>query len=191
MNLVDRVKNIVMTPKSEWPVIDTEPGDAGYLFTNYVAILAAIPAVCSFIGTSIFGISIGGLTLRVPILTGLIHAIVSYILSFVIVYVVAMIVDALAPSFGGRKDMQSALKVTAYSYTPGWLVGVFLLIPALGILGILALYGLYLMYVGLPVLMKAPPERSMMYTVVVVVCTIVLVIVLGFIQAAIFGLPRM
>jgi Yip1 domain len=191
MNLVDRVKNILMTPKSEWPVIDTEPGDAAYLSTNYVAILAAIPAICGFIGTSIIGISIGGATFRFPILTGIVHAIVSYILSFVIVYVVAMIVDALAPSFGGRKDMQSALKVTVYSYTPGWLVGVFLLIPALGVLGLLALYGLYLMYLGLPVLMKAPPERSLMYTIVVVVCTIVLVIVLGFIQAAIFGLPRM
>jgi len=187
MNLVERVKAILMTPKTEWPVIEHEPGDAAYLFTNYVAILAAIPAICGFIGTSIVGI----MGFHVPILTGLINAIVGYILSFVIVYVVALIVDALAPTFGGQKNFDSALKVTVYSYTPGWLVGIFLLIPALGILGILALYGLYLMYLGLPVLMKAPQEKSVVYTLVVVVCTVIIAIVLGAIQAAIFGLPRL
>ena len=47
MSLIDRVKNIILAPKTEWPVIDCEPGDVVYIFTNYVAILAAIPAICS------------------------------------------------------------------------------------------------------------------------------------------------
>ena len=58
MNLVERVKAILLQPNSEWPVIEREPGDAGYLFSNYVAILAAIPPVCGFIGTSIIGVGI-------------------------------------------------------------------------------------------------------------------------------------
>ena len=45
MNLVERIKGILLQPKSEWPAIEREPGDAGYLFPNYVAIVAAIPAV--------------------------------------------------------------------------------------------------------------------------------------------------
>jgi hypothetical protein len=53
MDIVDRVKAILLTPKSEWLVIERESGDPTYLFTNYVAILAAIPAVCGFVGTSI------------------------------------------------------------------------------------------------------------------------------------------
>ena len=57
MNLVERVKNIIMTPKTEWPVIDRETGDTGFLFTNYVAILAAIPAVCGLIGTAVLGVA--------------------------------------------------------------------------------------------------------------------------------------
>jgi hypothetical protein len=40
MNLVERIKGILLQPKSEWPVIEREPGDAGYLFPNYVAIVA-------------------------------------------------------------------------------------------------------------------------------------------------------
>jgi len=192
MSLIDRVKNIILTPKTEWPVIDREPGDVPYIFTNYVAILAAIPAICGFIGMSIVGMSLPGVgTVRIPVASGLVNAIVGYLLAFAVVYVVALIVDALAPTFGGRKNFDSALKVTAYSYTPSWLVGVFLLIPGLRFLMILGLYGLYLLWLGLPVLMKSPQDRSLVYTVAVVVCAIVIGIVLGMIQGALLGYPRM
>jgi hypothetical protein len=192
MSLIDRVKNIILTPKTEWPVIDREPGDVAYVFTNYVAILAAIPAVCGFIGLSIIGISLPGMgSVRMPFVSGLLNAIIGYLLSFAIVYIVALIIDALAPTFGGRKNFNSALKVTAYSYTPSWLVGIFLLIPGLRLLTILGLYGFYLLWLGLPVLMKAPQEKSLGYTVAVVVCAIVIMIVLGAIQGALFSYPRM
>ena len=169
MNLVERVKGIILTPKTEWPVIAGEPGDAGYLFTNYVAILAAIPAVCAFIGTVLLG---------VPIIAALIGAVVQYVLAFVAVYIVALIVNLLAPTFGSQKSFASALKVTVYSYTPAWLAGVFSLIPALSFLGILGLYGLYLLWLGLPVLMKTPPEKSIWYTITIVVVAIVVTIVI-------------
>jgi len=192
MSLIDRVKNIILTPKTEWPVIDREPGDVPYIFINYVAILAAIPAICGFIGMSIVGMSLPGVgTVRIPVASGLVNAIVGYLLAFAVVYVVALIVDALAPTFGGRKNFESALKVTAYSYTPSWLVGVFLLIPGLRFLMILGLYGLYLLWLGLPVLMKSPQDKSLGYTVAVVVCAIVIGIVLGMIQGALLGYPRM
>jgi uncharacterized protein YneF (UPF0154 family) len=192
MSLIDRVKNIILTPKTEWPVIDREPGDVPYIFTNYVAILAAIPAVCGFIGLAIVGVSLPGLgTIRLPVATALLSAIVSYLLTFAIVYVVALVVDALAPTFSSRKNFESALKVTAYSYTPSWLCGIFLLIPGLSFLAILGLYGLYLLWLGLPVLMKTPQDKSLGYTAAVVVIAIVIGIVLGMIQGAIFANPRM
>ena len=34
MNLVDRIKGILLQPKSEWSKIESEPGDAGYLLSN-------------------------------------------------------------------------------------------------------------------------------------------------------------
>jgi len=178
MNLVERVKAIILTPKTEWPVIAGEPGDAAYLFSNYVAILAAIPAVCGFIGRLMFGRSIIG---------GLIVAVVLYLLSFVSVYIVAWVVNMLAPTFSSQKNFENALKVTVYSYTPSWLVGVFLLVPALGFLRILGLYGLYLLYLGLPPLMKTPPDKSIWYTIVIVVCAIIVWIVLFSIITAIIG----
>jgi hypothetical protein len=192
MTLIDRVKNIILTPKTEWPVIDRESGDVSYLFTSYVAILAAIPAICGFIGTSIIGFNVPSMgTVRLGVASGLGNAIVTYLLTFLIVYVVALIVDALAPTFGGRKDFSSALKLTVYSYTPAWISGVFLLIPGLRFLTILGLYGLYLLYLGLPPLMKSPQEKSLGYAAAVVVCAIVIGLILGMIQAALFSFPQM
>jgi hypothetical protein len=191
MNLFERVKGILLNPRAEWAIIEREPGDMAYLFMNYVAILAAIPAICGFIGSSLIGISLPGLgTIRVPIVTGLVGAVVGYLLTFAMVYIVALLADLLAPTFQGQKNFESALKLVVYSYTPAWLVGVFLLIPSLGFLTILGLYGLYLLWTGIPPLMKAPQEKSIVYTLAIIVCAIVIGLIVGLVQAAIMPFPR-
>jgi hypothetical protein len=73
MNLFERVKAILVTPKTEWQVIAREPGDLGMLFTSYVAILAAIPAICGLVGWVLVG---------APLLTGIMITLVRYVLSF-------------------------------------------------------------------------------------------------------------
>ena len=179
MDLVERVKAILVSPTTEWRAIEPEPGDPAYLFTNYVAILAAIPAVCGFLGMTFMGRGILG---------GLAAAIVFYVLTFVMVYVLALIADALAPTFGGQKNQANALKLVVYSMTPAWVAGVFSLIPVLAILGLLgALYGLYLFWLGVPTLMKAPGDKSVLYTAAVVVCGIVVSLVIGAVVHAIGG----
>ena len=180
MEIIERVKAILLTPDSEWIAIEREPGDPAYLFANYVAILAAIPAVCGFIGTSIIGISLPFVgTVRVGIIAGIASAVIQYLLAFVMVYVMGLLIDALAPTFSGQKNQANALKLAVYSMTPAWLAGIFTLIPGLRVLGILGLYGLYLLWVGSPLLMKVPKEKSIGYAAAVVVCAIVISIVIG------------
>jgi hypothetical protein len=187
MALVDRVKNILLSPRAEWQVIDAEPATVSSLYTGYIAPLAAIPAICQAIGMSLIGMSIpfvGG-HYKTPIGSALTSAVVAYVLGLVAVYIVALVVDNLAPTFGGTKNMTQALKVVAYSYTAAWVGGVFSLIPALGIIGLLfGLYSLYLLYLGLPVLMKSPVDKAVGYTVVVVICTIIITWVVFFGLAA-------
>lgn len=180
MNITERIKGILLRPKEEWPVIAGETTSVAELYQNYIFILAAIGPVASFIGMSLFGVGLpGGGTFRVPIARGIASAVVQYGLTLAGVYVLAYIIDALAPNFSGEKNFGQAFKLAAYSYVPGWLAGIFMLIPALGFLAILGLYGLYLLYLGLPVLMKSPQEKSTGYTIAVVVTAIVIFIVIG------------
>jgi hypothetical protein len=188
MNLSDRAKNIVLTPRTEWPLVDGEPTTVKDIYTGYVVPLALIPAVAGFIGSSLIGVSVPGLgTVRTGLGTGLASAILQFGLSLALVYAMALVIDALAPTFGGRKDMLSAFKVAAYSMTPTWLAGIFAIIPAISFLSLLGLYGVYLLYLGLPRLMRAPEDKAVAYTTVVVLAAVVLSIVLAGVIGVLLG----
>jgi hypothetical protein len=185
MNLIERVQGILLKPKQEWQTIAGETTTIPELYKTYVIILAAIGPVAAIIGMSLVGF--GGF--RISLSSSLTSGVVSYILTLVGVYILALIIDALAPTFSGVKNINQAFKVAAYSYTPGWILGVLLIIPPLSPLMILGLYGLYLLYLGLPVLMKAPQEKSLGYTVAVVVAAVVIFVVIGFISRAFITYP--
>jgi hypothetical protein len=183
--LFDRVKNILLQPKIEWPQIAVEPATVGSIYKNYVVYLAAIPPLATFIHSVVFGYGFAGITYRPGFFSALTSAIVQYVLGLVAVYVFALIAEALAPSFAGQKDRLSAFKLAAYSMTASWVAGIFSLIPGLGILGILGLYSLYLFYVGAPVLMRVPQDKAIGYTAVIVIIAIVVSIVVFWLAAAI------
>jgi Yip1 domain len=184
MVLMDRVKNILLKPREEWAVIDAEPTAPVELYKGYIIPLAAIGPVASAIGALAFGYRMFGMTYRPPVVTVFVSALVTYLLTLGGVYVLALIIDALAPNFGGTPNQGQALKVAAYSSTASWVAGIFGLVPILSWLGILGLYTLYLLYLGLPVLMKAPEEKAMGYTVVVIIAAIVLFLVIGLVAGS-------
>ena len=196
MNLVDRVKNILLSPKTEWPVIEQEQTDVKTLYLSYIMILAAIPAIASIIASLLIGGMVGAVAGRAGLGAGMTggfaigHALVSYVITLVVIFVVALIVDALAPTFGGTKSQINALKLVAYSATAGWVASIATVIPILGwIIAIIgSLYGIYLLYLGLPVLMKCPQDKAVVYLVVVVIVYLVLSWILSAILlAGIFG----
>jgi hypothetical protein len=189
MNLVDRVKRILLSPRTEWEVIDAEQTTPAALYTGYIAPLAAIGPIAQLIGSTIFGIPLPLMgTYRVPLGSALTGAIIGYVLTLVGTYVLALIIDALAPTFDGQRNQIQALKVAAYSSTAAWLAGIFALIPLLGFLGLVGLYSLYLLYLGLPVLMKTPRDKALPYTAVVILAAIVLFIIIGMIAARFTGI---
>jgi len=181
MNLVGRIKGILVDPKAEWPRIKREPGDVVYLFANYVAVLAAIPAICGWIAWIVVG---------APVFTGVVITLIRYLLSFVSVYLIALIIDALAPTFDAEKDFDNALKLAVYSATPFWLSGIFSLIPVLGFVRILALvYAAYLLWLGIPPLMRSPPDKSIGYTGAIAACAAAIGIVF-LVVAGLIGMSR-
>jgi hypothetical protein len=190
MNIVERVKKILLEPKKEWGIISLETTNTSELYKSYIIPLAAIGPVASIIGMSMVGISMpfGG-SFRLPLTTSIGSAVVQYVLSLVGVYLLAMIVDFLAPTFSGEKNIDQALKLAAYSYTAGWLSGIFVMIPALSFFTILGLYGLYLIYTGIPVLMKAPQEKALGYTVAVVIAGVIISVIIAWVSRLFISYP--
>ncbi|WP_309643231.1 Yip1 family protein [Phenylobacterium sp.] len=175
--LVERVKAILLQPTATWEVIDGEPATIGGLYKSYVIPLALIPAVAGLLGAIVFGYGMFGVSYRPTIVSSLVSAVVNFGLALGGVFLLALIIDGLAPSFGGVKNQIQAFKVAAYASTASWLAGIFMIYPPLGVLGLLGLYSLFLLYKGLPRLMKAPEEKATTYTVVVIIAAIVLAVI--------------
>ncbi|MEO0267620.1 MAG: Yip1 family protein [candidate division WOR-3 bacterium] len=190
MNIIERVKEIILKPKETWEKIKGEEVGIGGLYISYAIILAAIPAIANLIGTAFIGYSVMGIYFRVPFGNALGSAILSYILSLIGIYIVALIADALAPSFDSKKNITNAFKATVFSMTPYWVAGILYIIPALSPIVLIAgLYGIYLFYLGLPLLMETPKEKALPYVIIVIVVTFVINLIIGLITSAIF-MPR-
>ena len=180
MALVDRVKNILLTPKTEWPVIAGESATMQGLFSGYIMILAAIGPLALALRVGLFGMGLG-------------IALVSYVLALIMTFVLAWIVDALAPSFGGEKGLERSLQLVAYAFTAAWVAGIFHLVPFAGALLSLAgsLYSLYLFYLGAPVLRKCAPDKAAGFMIVVVLCAIVAGALLSYLLFSLGGFGQM
>ena len=190
--LLTRVRNILLAPRSEWPVIRNEAATVQSIYTGYLCLIGLVPAIAGFIGMSLVGAGGFGVSFKVPIVTGLVNMVVGYALWLIAAYLLAWLVDALAPTFGGRKDFLCAFKVVAYSLTAAWLGGIFAALPSLAMLGLLAaLYSIYLLYTGLPVLMQSPPDKALGYTAVTVLGGIVIGLVIGLATALFMPSPAM
>ncbi len=182
MNLIERVKNIILSPKSEWEVIAAEKSTVQDLYVNYALILVAAAALAEFIGRSMVGFSVLGAHFRTPMGSALVGFILRIVLTLAGVFVLAYIIDALAPSFGGEKDIIASHKLAVYSSTPAWVGGLLMIIPPLGLLGILfALYGIYVFYLGATPVKKVPSDKSAVFTLVVILISIVIYWVVGLI----------
>ncbi|MDD3785759.1 MAG: Yip1 family protein [Hydrogenophaga sp.] len=188
MNIIQRVQDILFKPKETWPAIATETDDIPSIYKNYLIYLAAIPAVATFIGMSLIGFGGFGMHFRVPIVSGLVNMVVGFVLSLAMIYVLALIANELAPRFQGEKNLPNAFKLVAYGATAGLVGGIFNLLPSLSMLGLLAaLYSIYLLYTGVPVMMKTPQDKSLVYTAVLIVCGIVAGLIVGAVSAIFTG----
>ncbi len=185
-NIIARVKNILISPKTEWPVAAAEPATTSGLYVGYIAIVAALPVIAQFIKGSLIGMSFLGVTTRMSVGAGIGRMILGYILSLVLVYVMAWIINALAGTFGAQSNMVQALKTVAYAWTASWIAGIAVIIPWLGLLIVIAggIYSIYLLYLGLPHTMKCPPEKAAGYTAV----SVIIAIVLGWVVSLILGM---
>jgi hypothetical protein len=172
--LLSRAYGLLREPKKEWEQIRAEETTIPSILLGYVAPLAAIPPICDLIGSSLFN-----QMLAVEPGAALIRAVVTWVVSIGLVFFLGVLVNVLADNFDGDRNDLAAQKIAAYSLTPAFLSGVFSLWPPLWWVSLFALAAMvYIMYRGLPILMKAPPDRALSYAATVTIAAAVSGIVL-------------
>ena len=187
MNLIERVKNILISPKTEWEKIALEPQPMGTVITTYVIPLVLICAVATFIGYGFIGVNYGFFRMA-GVEWGWKMALMQVVSALVGVIVTAFVVDALAPSFGSEKNIDKSTQLVAYGYTPAFIGAILNVLPAIAIIGsLLGLYGIYLMYLGLGPIKKTPEDKKVVYLLVTIVVLIVVYFVIGLVMGNILG----
>ncbi len=190
MNALVRAKTLLVDPIAAWRGIEKDIGDPAYLLSRYVAVLALIPALSSFVGATLIGVvAPSGAIVRADVIDGLFGAIFNYAASCAMVLLLGLIIDILAPLFGGRRDFEGAFKLAVYSFTPLWLAGIFLLLPGLRFLLLTGAYGIYLFFIGAPRLTKVPEQQAANFTVVILICAGGLLYAAALAQRVLFGTP--
>jgi hypothetical protein len=184
--IINRAKNILLTPKNIWPLLATERAPHAQVLNSWVLPLAVLSSLAALIGYGIVGYSADGVRI-VSMKSGFIHALLQLLTTIGGAYITALVINTLAEKFSSEKNLDQSFALVAYAYTPAWLGGIFQIIPALSFIGLLAgLYGLYLLYIGLPFMLKTPQEKNTSYFVVAMLCTIGVYIAISIVLGAVF-----
>lgn len=195
MQIADRAKKMIVSPKTEWEFISAEGTPAKEIITSYVIPLAALAGLAAFIGYWLIGVRMLSLHLG-GFRWGLYYGIMVFLQDILVVVIAAFVVDALAPVFGSAKNINTSMQLVAYSYTPALIGGFLAIIPQISFLGSLfGLYGIYLWYIGLTPVKGTPPDKRAGYLVLSIVVLILIYFILGWILgsilSAIFGLSML
>jgi hypothetical protein len=182
MNLIERAKNILTTPKTEWLVIATETTPMMTLLVNYVLPLTIIYSLGSFLTGMFWSSLFGGFQYAI------ISAIVTILSAIVTFFIASYAVDMLAPSFGSEKNLDRSAQLVAYSNTAVWVAGLLSFIPLLGLLITIAgaVYTIYLMYLGIGPLKKTPEDKKVIYMIIVFVIMLIVGGIISYILRMIF-----
>ena len=187
MNLIERVKNIITTPKTEWLKIAAEPQPMSSVLGSYVVPLVLIGAVATFIGYAFIGVNYGLFKFSGTD-WGIRMAVIQAVSALLGVIVTSYVVDALAPSFSSEKNINKSMQLVAYGYTPAFVGAIFNIFPAIAIIGsLLSLYGIYVMYLGFTPMKNTPEDKRVSYFLVTIVVIIALYFVIGLILGNVFG----
>ncbi|MCX6235372.1 MAG: Yip1 family protein [Bacteroidetes bacterium] len=188
-NLIQRVKNILFTPKNEWKVISSETPGIMKLLLGYILPLALLPTAARIIGTTIFGLGAGWVAGTYGSFSwGLAFGVSYFISVFVTILLAAFVIDVLAPAFKSEKSFGRSLQLVAYSYTPVLIAGILYIIPVLGVLiFIMGLYSIYIIFIGLPDIKKTPDDSKVGYLLISAIVLIVVMIIVSFLLRLIIG----
>lgn len=163
MNLIDRAKKMLTTPKTEWLAVASETPDTSKVMTGYVVPFALIAAAAIFIGLALIGVY-GFSSAEL----GIYAAIAMFVQLVLTILIAAFIVDAFAPTFNSEKSLGRSVQLLGYGSTAVFVACLAYIFPRIGniflILG--AIYSAYLIYLGVAPLKKTPEDKQPVYTII-------------------------
>lgn len=180
--LLNHVWGLFAHPEDEWKTIRKERCTVTRCYCSHVLILAAIPALAGYFGTTQVGWDVpGGREVhKLTQQSALQIAILFYFAMLVAVVTVGALIHWMGKTYGSKQPLSQCIVLASYTATPLFLIGVMLLYPLLWLnmlIGLPALaYTVYLLYTGVPVMMGISRERGFLFASAVLAVGLVMLV---------------
>ncbi|MGO1461210.1 MAG: Yip1 family protein [Marinobacter sp.] len=174
---------LLTNPDQAWESIRKESESVARLYTGHVLLLALIPAVAGFVGTSQIGWQIGdGQVTRLSVGSAFTLSVLFYAVMLAGIFILGKFIDFFAATYDAVDRTPRGVTMAAYTATPIFLIGVIAVYPNIWVnmlAGLVAIaYAVYLLYEGLPILMKIPESRGFMFATAVLTVGLVMFVAL-------------
>lgn len=191
--MVRHLFGILRHPKQEWEKIRDADHSVFESFFPHTIVLAAIPPISGYIGTTQFGWNIGaGDPIKLTHDSAIIIAILYYFAMLVAVFTIGKTIHWMSSTYGASQSLGRCVSLAAYTATPLFLIGIMEIYPVLWlnfIIGLPALgYSIYLLYTGVPILLEIPEERGFLLSSAVLAFGLVTLVALLAITAFLWGI---
>lgn len=190
--VLGHVWGLLSDPVREWRAIRDERCTIGKCYCSHVLLLAAIPVIAGFIGTTQVGWRVGAREpVRLTLESGLMIGAATYVTMLVAVFSIGWLIHWMGSTYGSRQPLPQCIALAAYSATPLWLIGIMWLYPVLWfnlLVGLPALaYTVYLLYTGVPIVMEIPEERGFLFSSAVLAVGLVTLVAVLAITVILWG----
>lgn len=167
--MINHVWGLFAHPSQEWREITGEEREVGHLHLGEVLVLAAIPAISAFIGTTQVGWSIGGgEAVKLTEGSALQLTLLSYLAMLGGVAVMGGFIHWMSRTYDASPTLVQCIVFAAYTATPLFVGGLAALYPHIWLgmfVGTAAIcYTTYLLYVGLPTFMNIPADEGFLFS---------------------------
>ncbi|MFE8072641.1 Yip1 family protein [Marinobacteraceae bacterium S3BR75-40.1] len=180
-------------PDQEWEKIRKDSESVSKLYFTHVLLLALVPAIAGFYGTTRVGWQVGdGQLITLTNASALQLCVLFYAAMLAGIYIIGRFIDFFAATYGVRDENPRGVVLAAYTATPMFILGVIAIYPNVWVnmlVGLIAVaYSVYLLYEGLPILMRIPPERGFMFATSVLTVGLVMLVGLLAISVVIWSM---
>ena len=191
--VLKHIWGLFVNPKREWVSIRNDECTVGKCYALHVMVLAAIPAISGFIGTTQFGWQIGaGDPVKLTLESAGMIAIMYYFAMLVGVYAIGWMIHWMGKTYDADVPLAQCVVLAAYTATPLFLIGIMELYPVLWlnmVVGIVALaYTVFLLYSGVPIMMDISEDRGFLFSSAVLAVGLVAFVGLLAVTAILWGM---
>ena len=190
--MIHHVWGLFAHPDQEWQEIRGEKETISHMYLSHVLILAAIPVVSAYIGTTQVGWSIGGGdAVRLTTGSALQMTVLSYLAMLAGVAVMGAFIHWMSRTYDAKPSLTDCVVFAAYCATPLFIGGLAALYPNLWLamfIGTAAVcYTAYLLYVGIPAFMNIPKDEGFMFSSSVLAVGLVVLVAMIAVSVVLWG----